>query len=327
MLRRWPRKFRDRTTERPLPPVQPRFHSRFGGLWTDLNTARDLLAGKVALGLISESEAELVGHWIDHGYVVIPRAADETLVDQARGDLEACLDGRMPRPLLSYWDEEETKRFVPARRELVSKREAKILDLHRISPAVQRLIFSEPIRRFLHLVFERPALAFQTLTFLYGSEQSLHQDSAYVRVTSPLELVASWIALEDIEEGSGELTYYPGSHRLPEWLFDGQFKWAPRNSPELECYSQRLRQRALDANLKPRIFRPRRGDALIWSADLIHGGTPRSKPGATRRSIVTHYCPVDQRPTYFQESERRQAPGSDVDWITGDPSFTFAENQ
>src|SRR5579859_2673048 len=37
-----------------------------------------------------------------------------------------------------------------------------------------------------------PALAFQSLGFYYGSQQPLHQDSAFVRVNSPLEFVASW---------------------------------------------------------------------------------------------------------------------------------------
>jgi ectoine hydroxylase-related dioxygenase (phytanoyl-CoA dioxygenase family) len=170
-------------------------------------------------------------------------------------------------------------------------------------------------------LFERPILAFQTLTFIYGSQQPLHQDSAYVRVSSPLELVASWIALEDIEEGSGELVYYPGSHRLPEHLFHGQYKWAPAGSSELEGYAKRLEQRACRAGLTPLSFRPRKGDVLIWSADLIHGGAPRSRPDATRRSIVTHYCPTDQRPAYFPNSETNPVPGSKVDLFTSDPAL------
>ena len=55
-----------------------------------------------------------------------------------------------------------------------------------------------------------------------GSEQGLHRDTAFVVVDPPMSLVAAWIALEDVAAGSGELTYVPGSHRLPEYLFSGQ---------------------------------------------------------------------------------------------------------
>jgi hypothetical protein len=46
-------------------------------------------------------------------------------------------------------------------------------------------------------------------------------------------------------------------------------------------------------------FAPRRGDVLIWSADLVHGGSSEMDPDSTRRSLVTHYCPVDREPEYF----------------------------
>ena len=73
----------------------------------------------------------------------------------------------------------------------------------------------------------------------------MHQDTAYVVTSSPLELAAAWIALEDVTPGSGELMYYRGSHRLPEYAFAGERKhwdaerdgeaphaaWPPRSSP------------------------------------------------------------------------------------------------
>ena len=36
-------------------------------------------------------------------------------------------------------------------------------------------------------------------------------------------------------------------------------------------------------------FEAKKGDALIWSSKLIHGGSPVRKPGSTRWSQVTHY--------------------------------------
>ena len=34
-----------------------------------------------------------------------------------------------------------------------------------------------------------------------------------------MELIASWIALEDVQPGSGELMYVPGSHRFEVFIF------------------------------------------------------------------------------------------------------------
>jgi hypothetical protein len=60
-------------------------------------------------------------------------------------------------------------------------------------------------------------------------------------------------------------------------------------------------------------FHPKKGDALIWHADLVHGGSPRTLAGVTRQSLVTHYAPVDVDPEWFEtvpnEGKLEHAPG------------------
>jgi len=51
-----------------------------------------------------------------------------------------------------------------------------------------------------------------------------------------MEFAASWIALEDIQPGSGELEYYKGSHKLDDYVFEGQHKWMPVKSPDHESF-------------------------------------------------------------------------------------------
>ena len=41
--------------------------------------------------------------------------------------------------------------------------------------------------------------------------------------------------------------------------------------------------------------------------DLAHGGAPQTRPELTRRSIVTHFCPVDNEPTTTGEAGNRRA--------------------
>ena len=53
------------------------------------------------------------------------------------------------------------------------------------------------------IVLRRTALLFQSLSFIKGSNQGIHQDTAYVVTDQPMKLIATWIALEDINPGSG----------------------------------------------------------------------------------------------------------------------------
>jgi ectoine hydroxylase-related dioxygenase (phytanoyl-CoA dioxygenase family) len=174
----------------------------------------------------------------------------------------------------------------------------------------------------LTLIFDAEPLLFQGLTFECGSEQGIHQDSAYVVVSSPMELVASWTALEDIQPGSGELQYYEGSHRLPEYLFSGQHKSWDAGRDGMEQHDEwanllHVNSKRLDFPLKT--FRPKKGDTLIWSADLAHGGAPVMDPVLTRRSQVGHYCPLGISPNYFSYRPDRQqqisVPGG---WISSE---------
>ena len=128
----------------------------------------------------------------------------------------------------------------------------------------------------------------------------MHQDTAFVRVSRPMEMAASWLAMEDIEEGSGELTYYVGSHRVREHLFNGKDKWMPHNDYEAYlAFIKYLDEECRARGFKKETFRPKKGDVLIWSADLVHGGSAIARPELTRRSFVAHWCPVSAEHYYF----------------------------
>src|SRR5262249_28209095 len=43
------------------------------------------------------------------------------------------------------------------------------------------------------------------------------------------------------------------------------------------------------AGVAPQLFFPRKGDTLIWAANLLHGGSHQRDLNATRWSQVTHY--------------------------------------
>jgi ectoine hydroxylase-related dioxygenase (phytanoyl-CoA dioxygenase family) len=152
---------------------------------------------------------------------------------------------------------------------------------------------------------------FQSINFIQGSQQATHSDSVHM-TTFPLGgLLGLWIALEDIEVETGALHYYPGSHKLPYYLNpdyknEGS-KWL-LGDKEYNVYEKMLQHKILENKLQKEIFKARKGDALIWHANLFHGGEPHTDKTRTRKSVVFHYfnphgiCyhEVTQRPALIQ---------------------------
>lgn len=272
------------------------YRSRFGGLWTDRADARERAAERAARGEITAEQAELVEHWIENGYVILPGAVDHAPIDALNAEIEEAwrVGDRSIRI-------EVVTQFFDLSPEL-RREKVKLLDLYVRSEAARRIAFAKPIRDFLALVFESTPMAFQGLYFDHGTEQPMHQDTAYVRVDAPMELAASWVACEDVERGAGELLYYPKSHRFPEFVFPDERKhWnmAADGMPVHDRYLDHLHGTARERGIGVARFCPKKGDALIWSADLAHGGGPVTRAGSTRRSLVCHYSPEHRRPGYF----------------------------
>lgn len=73
-----------------------------------------------------------------------------------------------------------------------------------------------------------------------------------------MELVASWIALEDIRPDTGELEYYAGSHRIAEHLFQGRYKSKPLDLPvgdeEHALYLESLHEKSMALGCERRRF-------------------------------------------------------------------------
>jgi len=238
-----------------------------------------------------------VERFVEDGYVIFEGAVPEETVDQIIEDVLAFSTSQeryVVRSAGKYVDPASMKDLGIGDR---------IIDLYAISEAARSAIHAPEISLFLETIFEEPAVAMQSLSFEYGSQQAIHQDTAYVISQTPLHLAASWIALEDVTPGSGELVYYPGSHRFDHFLFDGTAKgWNKKqhgDEQHKEFLSQ-LHEQARQRNIEKKSFLASKGDVLIWHADLAHGGERRA-PGNdnTRRSLVTHYVPQSIKPKFF----------------------------
>lgn len=161
-------------------------------------------------------------------------------------------------------------------------------DAWRRSPAVRALSTLPIIESRLRMAYGRRPFAFQTLNFLKGSEQRAHSDAIHFHSEPQRFMCGVWFALEDVEPDAGPLFYHPGSHRRPMMSMGeaGVLGRAP-TVEDYETYYEPAFARQLDT--PPTLALLKKGQALVWTANLAHGGLAIGREGATRRSLVTHY--------------------------------------
>ena len=65
-------------------------------------------------------------------------------------------------------------------------------------------------------------------------------------------------------------------------------RWISEAYPQYPRYVELWRQLARHQGLEKKIFKAKKGQALIWAANLLHGGEVAVAPERTRKSQVTH---------------------------------------
>jgi len=287
-----------------LPSHGSGFHSRFGGLWIDRPDWEQELLRRAATGAITPDDATRLRNFVRDGYIVLPQAASITAVDAFQHEIEAAF--RNGRPDLLY--QSHIDRTTRPLQTAVDRLGTRVVDSFVALPQALDLFTSPALMRFLTLVFGADPHLFQSLSFDQGSQQGLHQDTAYVVVDHPLELAACWIALEDVIPGSGELIYLPGSHRFADYDFGrGKKHWSgePNDQAVHTAWSAWLHEEGARRGLAQKSFLAKKGDILIWHADLAHGGAQVTNTALTRQSLVGHFCPAGRRPNYFDKRPHR----------------------
>jgi ectoine hydroxylase len=168
----------------------------------------------------------------------------------------------------------------------------KIMQAHERSAKAKAFFRNDQLLHLLSFLLGRKAIPFQTINFLEGSRQKAHADVMHMSTFPQGFLIAGWLALEDIGEEAGPLFYYPGSHRWP-YIGNGEAglrKDALLIEPNVNArYEAVVEQQIQQHSAKPELFLAKKGDLLIWHANLLHGGMPVINEGSTRKSMVAHY--------------------------------------
>jgi hypothetical protein len=226
------------------------------------------------------------------------------VIDQLNDEIEDVWYAPPPGLQIETFEPDGDMRYIPPDVEFRAGR-TKMLDLYAYSSTARQAVASPKVVEFLRAIFDGTPKAFQGLTFWNGSQQAIHKDTAYVKVDSnPMHLAATWLALEDIAPGTGELEYYIGSHRAPDFLFGGSSKWLEANHHEHDRFLKSLHEDAEKYQYTRSSFLAKKGDVLVWHADLAHGGAQIQQPGHTRRSLVTHFTTERDEPFYRRTSQK-----------------------
>lgn len=164
----------------------------------------------------------------------------------------------------------------------------------------------EEMLELLSSLLNGRARLFQSINFLYGSQQKTHSDSIHM-TTFPLGgLLGVWLALEDIELDNGPLHYYPGSHTMPYYLnteYGNEGDWLMTGKKTYGDYETMIAEKVAGTTFEKKVFTAKKGDLFIWHANLLHGGEPHLNRDKTRKSMVLHYFDVN-RVCYHEITQR-----------------------
>lgn len=240
--------------------------------WYDRPDAREHVRKLFEAGEITSEEAHALTSLATDGYVQLSEPIEPETILAAN----AAIDDTIAKGVQGY-------KYGSSQR---------IEHLHGTYNAIHDLWKHPKILRFLRLVFEVEPLPCQTLTYVFGSEQDLHQDTVHLTSFPPGHMCGVWIALEDIQPNSGELMVVPGSHRLERVYRQTVDCGVVANNDWSEFGAKVLKkweQMNATSGLTPTTYRPKAGTVLIWLDSLLHGGSKRVDLQLTRRSLVSHY--------------------------------------
>eukprot|EP00854_Cymbomonas_tetramitiformis_P021940 gene21940-26421_t len=199
-------------------------------------------------------------HFHAYGYAVVDTDLPHTLLDQAVNKLS--------------WEYPNFKKGY------------RVQDAWKDVMEVKRIALHQSLLDVLVSLYGRKPRAFQTLNFAQGTEQPMHQDTIHFQSEPEGWMCAIWIAMEDVTIRNGPLAFYKGSNKLKAFtMTDFQLQPTADDYPKYE--ESLLKQNYDEMPLELGILR--KGQALIWDANLVHGGSRRLDKESTRFSQVTHF--------------------------------------
>jgi hypothetical protein len=128
-----------------------------------------------------------------------------------------------------------------------------------------------------------------------------------------------WIAFEDVDETNGTLRIVPGSHKWPVYEYHNLNLPHPDDIENGEAVNYKIYEEFLvelikSKNASEKIVTLKKGQALIWAANMLHGGCNVSGVtdfNKTRLTQANHYffkgCSKHYHPMFSRPLENQYA--------------------
>lgn len=166
----------------------------------------------------------------------------------------------------------------------------RLQDAWKFNEDVRRLAVNARMMEMLSALYGRQAWPFQTLNFPVGTQQHYHTDSVHFSSMPERFMCGVWVPMEDVDLDQGPIIYYPGSHKWPIYTNEHIGHRHSDRFMTTQAVYEEMWQRMVEASgIEPVRLTMKKGQALIWSANLLHGGDLHLNREKTRWSQVTHY--------------------------------------
>lgn len=220
---------------------------------------------------LSIADEKLALEFNENGFVVIPGVFSSEVVDNIKFEMDS-------------------KGFNPEFEKETQHDDVRVQDLWKYSESVKNISCDNRILEILEMLYDREPIPFQTLNFRIGTQQRAHSDTIHFSSIPAKFMCGVWVALEDITPENGAVFYYPKSQNLPEYNFS-HIKKDPSDASYADyiAYEDFIEKIVGVSNFEKKPFYAKKGDVLIWSSNIIHGGSRVIDVDSTRYSQVTHY--------------------------------------
>jgi phytanoyl-CoA hydroxylase len=240
-------------------------------------------AGNSAVGAIV-THAEMA-HYARHGYVVV-----RNLVPRSNIQALLALYAQQIVPSRHPFFRQNTNTYEPNKLSKHGYVQQSFLDIHDYAkyPSFSRSareIFCAPsmMEALGRITGFKTFSLMQTMMFDRNTETPGHQDWYYLDSVPGGNLIAGWIALEDIDERAGRFYVLRGSHQRE---FGARLAGCT-HTDWLAVIRAYIDSRPEDVSA-PAL---RAGDVLFWNSRTVHGSSPTLDEAFSRKSLTAHYLP------------------------------------
>ncbi len=219
------------------------------------------------------------------GFVIRPRVVPDELIDRL---LEALRRDIFPSREKFY--RQNSARYEQNRFTKHGYLANALLDLHdyrrhkAFSQTALELFFCRPLLDEIEALTGHPRMQLmQTMLIDANPKTPPHQDWWYPDTVPNGNLIAAWIALEEIDERAGRFYVMRESQRV-------------NLHQDLESLTHRewlARMAAWEDEHQDKLVAPalKKGDVLFWNSSTIHGSLPTRDERFSRKSATAHYIP------------------------------------